>query len=173
MKNFTNKVDGTSTLAANGANSFLAEMENLVLQSGQSLDETGESGVDPDTQQLARAMVTAVAQAGSYEEDSSSTAALRILNTAGEWTHPTGYVDLMVIRFQPMVANTGAVQINVGGLGAVDLADQDGTALSAGDMLVGTFITAQYTLASNEFRIVAAESAAVCLLYTSPSPRDS
>lgn len=158
MKDFTGKVDGTSTLAANGANSFLQELENLVLASGQTLDSAGESIPDPDTQQLARAMTTAVAQAASYNESGTSTANARVLENVGNWVRPVGYVDAMLIIFRSTLENTGPMTIDVGGLGAVPLHDFDGTPLASGEIPAGVLVSARYNTASSRFDVLSRDA---------------
>lgn len=56
----------------------------------------------------------------------------------------TSYVDGIVIYWIPSHNNTGASTINVNGLGVVNITNQDGTALSSGQLHAGQTATIMY-----------------------------
>lgn len=58
---------------------------------------------------------------------------------------PSGYVSGLRVEFLPLATNTGASTINLNSLGVKSLKRSDGTALSAGDITVGTPVHAQYS----------------------------
>ncbi|MEE4110554.1 MAG: hypothetical protein V2I24_14480 [Halieaceae bacterium] len=57
---------------------------------------------------------------------------------------PSAYTAGLQVRFLAANANTGASTLNVNGLGVKNLRRQDGTALRAGDILVGMPVSATY-----------------------------
>lgn len=63
------------------------------------------------------------------------------------------YTNRMILVFSPVAENTGAVTLNVSGLGPKDLKSVSGAALVAGDLTVGTIYAAFYN--GSEFRLSA------------------
>ena len=72
---------------------------------------------------------------------------------------PSGYVDGLRIAFRPLATNTLASTVNVNGLGVKSVRRSDGTALSAGDITVGTPVEARYSTATGFFHMIANSSA--------------
>lgn len=61
------------------------------------------------------------------------------------------YSSRMILVFSPTVQNTGAVTLNISGLGPKDLKSVSGAPLVAGDLTVGTIYAAFYN--GSEFRL--------------------
>lgn len=57
---------------------------------------------------------------------------------------PPAYVDGMGIAFKNLTQNTGAVKINVNGLGLVDVLKSNGTPLSSGNLKANSIYTVRY-----------------------------
>jgi len=70
----------------------------------------------------------------------------------------SSYTDTIRIRFFPDTTNSGAVDVNVAGIGATDLKDKDGNDFAAGALDVNSVFTFAYSLANTEFRQVATNS---------------
>jgi hypothetical protein len=68
------------------------------------------------------------------------------LTTADGWA---SYQDGASITFVAQLDNTGAVTLNVDGLGARSLVRQDGSPMTAGDILQNYIVNARYTGAAN------------------------
>lgn len=64
----------------------------------------------------------------------------------------TAYGTRMIALFSPSTANTGAVTLNISGLGAKSVKAVDGSALVAGDLAAGAVYAAVYT--GTEFRML-------------------
>jgi len=64
---------------------------------------------------------------------------------------PTMYKDLMGITFKNAVQNTGAVTINVHGLGAKSIVKSNGSALTSGFLKVGSIYTVRYNATTGNF----------------------
>lgn len=64
---------------------------------------------------------------------------------------PTVYKDLMGITFKNAVQNTGAVTINVNGLGAKSIIKSNGTALSSGFLKANSIYTVRYNTTTGNF----------------------
>lgn len=56
----------------------------------------------------------------------------------------TAYTDGIVIYWIPANTNTGASTLNVNGLGIVNITNQDGSVLTAGQLIAGQVITVMY-----------------------------
>lgn len=65
----------------------------------------------------------------------------------------TAYGTRMVALFSPSATSTGAVTLNISGLGAKSVKAVDGSALVAGDLVAGSVYAAVYT--GSEFRLLA------------------
>lgn len=57
---------------------------------------------------------------------------------------PAAYVDGMALAFKNMTQNTGAVTINVNGLGAKSILKSNGSALASGNLKAGSIYTVRY-----------------------------
>lgn len=64
---------------------------------------------------------------------------------------PTVYKDLMGITFKNAVQNTGAVTLNVNGLGAKSIIKSNGTALSSGFLKYNSIYTVRYNASTGNF----------------------
>lgn len=64
---------------------------------------------------------------------------------------PTVYKDLMGITFKNASQNTGAVTINVNGLGAKSIVKSNGTAISSGFLRAGSIYTIRYNNTTGNF----------------------
>ena len=71
-----------------------------------------------------------------------------------------GYSDGMLIRWIATVENTGAMTVNVNGLGAKSYVQNDGTAFAAGQVPIGSLQQAVYDLANDRFMSLGATTAA-------------
>jgi len=72
---------------------------------------------------------------------------------------PSGYVDGLAVVFRPLNTNTGVSTINVNSLGVKSIRRSDGSAVSAGDIVVGVPLTARYSTATGFFHIPSNSSA--------------
>lgn len=135
MRDIPLKVDGVSTLPAVEFNELVAETENAITKAGIALS----SG---DANQLAKAINTIGSAACAYTD--SGTANAKVLTPVGTLTGPSSYLVGNIITFLNTVANTGAVTVNVNGLGAVNLLATNGGALSASMLPAGYPVTAMY-----------------------------
>jgi len=71
----------------------------------------------------------------------------------------TAYTAGQLISFFAPATNTGSMTINFNGIGARSLTDQNGLALTAGEIAAGEFVFAIYT--GTEFRLISSVDAAV------------
>lgn len=148
MKSIATKVDNVSTLPANAFNSMADEMENLVTQSGQTLDATPETAVDPSPVQITRAVTQAVHNAGAYVD--SGTVNNYVLTRVGNWQQPTTYRDGSRYYFIATNSNSAACTVNVSAITVKSIVREDGTALVSGDIISGRAYTLTYNLAADK-----------------------
>ena len=66
---------------------------------------------------------------------------------------PSLLSDGMIVTFKALNANTGASTLNVNGIGAKALVNQDGTTLAANLITVGSYYVCIYSLSGNNFRL--------------------
>lgn len=126
MLDFATKTDGVSTLSASEFNNYIECLENLILQSGITLN--GSS-----TSQLGESVSNYVAVSSFYT--CSGSANTYTATAIGSLKSPVALTNGMLIRFRPSANNTGASTINVAGLGAQDIKKADGTTdVTAGDL---------------------------------------
>ena len=150
MRDIANKVDGVDTLPAAAFNSDQSELENAVTSSDQTLDPN--AGPDTDLNMLGKAMAAYANAANVY--DDSGAADAYVLSIATNLKAVTKYYDNMMIVFKAGNSNTGASTVNVETLGVKDIKLPDGTALGAGDIISGKYVTAIYNLSDDRFEIV-------------------
>jgi len=131
MKDIAVKVDGTTTLPAVKFNSMVDELENSIVDTGQTLEG------DPSTDKQMQIAMATYASGGDYYTDSGSANAYA-LNIIGSKQSPHVYFDGMIVRFRPTNANSGASTVNINSLGLKDIVYQDGTTALAGGSLVTT-----------------------------------
>jgi len=93
------------------------------------------------------------ATTGLYYDDSGSADDYVLTVTSGFKRHQS-YFDGMTVIFKPANTNTGASTVNVDSLGDKDITLQDGTALSAGDIVAENYVVARYDSGNDRFEIV-------------------
>lgn len=151
MRDLSAKIDGSSTLSGAEFDSFNVELENAVTSTGQTLDSA--AGPDTDQQQLARALVLA-AQGGASYDDSGAANTFVLAAKRSALVQPESYLDGMTVSFRAAATNTGGCTINVEGLGAISFTRAGGTAFTAGQIVTGNFIVAQYDASENRFEVI-------------------
>jgi len=134
MQNIPTKANG-STLEAAEFNQIPDELENLITDTGQ----TPSSG---DLNQLSKA--AAIYASGGAMFTDSGAANTYVLSAIGVKKAPTAYFDGMTIFFRAGNRNTGSSTVNVATLGVKNLNREDGSNLSAGDILAGEYVAARY-----------------------------
>lgn len=149
MKSIATKVDNTSTLPANAFNSIADELENAVTKSGQTLDATPETAVDPSPVQLSRAMTQAVLSASAYTDSGAANG--YVLTAVGTWQQPTTYIAGSQVRFTAANSNSGASTVNVAAIGVKSIVRQDGTALLSGDIVAAKEYTITFDATNDRF----------------------
>lgn len=150
MRDIETKVDGSSTLPAAQWNSNQDERERAITSSGLTLDPA--AGPDSNPNSLAEAIVIA-AQAGQSYQD-TGTPNVFVLGTVGTFEQPTAYFDGMTIVFKSNTTNSGNCTVNVSGIGAISLRQNDGTEVPTGRIEGGRWVLAIFESASNQFQIL-------------------
>ena len=128
------KVTGNSYVATE-LNQQVDELENIINGTGQTpssgnLNQVGKGVADYSSH-------------GDFYTDSGAADAY-VLTVTGSKQSPTGYVAGYRTRFIAGNSNTGASTVNAGALGVKDIKRQDGSALSAGDIISGQIIKLEY-----------------------------
>jgi hypothetical protein len=128
------KVTGNS-LTASEFNQSIDELENIITGTGQSpssgnLNQVGRGVADYSSH-------------GDFYTDSGAADAY-VLTVTGSKQSPTAYVAGFRARFIAGNSNTGASTVNAGALGVKSIKRQDGSALSAGDIVAGQIIKLEY-----------------------------
>lgn len=159
MQNIPTKVDGVSTLPAAEFNQMADELENAITTGGLSLS----SG---DVTQLAKSLANYSA-VGQYYTD-SGTANAKVLSVTAGRAGITAYLQGTTVTFLNLVQNTGAVTINVNGLGVKDLTDVDANPLRNEDLVPNALVRAYYDgirfrLISNEYKSAVSLTASTTL----------
>lgn len=137
MQDLNDKVTG-GTLTADEWNEVPSELQNPIVASGQSLTSA-------DLNQLGKA-IAAYAAGGDYYVDNGSAGVITLL-AVGTYQSPPVYRDGMRMRFVAGFSNAGATTIQAPGLGVIDLVDQTGAALLAGDIVAGVYYEVRYSSA--------------------------
>jgi len=144
MRDLNDKLTGNS-LTADEWNDMPSELQNIIENFGIALSAG-------DLDQLGKAIVNYVAQ-GSFYSVGGTANALE-LSPVGTNQGPTAYRDHMQVRFSPAAGtNTGAVTIDVNGLGVKDLLDQNGNALTTGELFNTREYSAVYFPNTDDFRL--------------------
>ncbi|MFC3816582.1 hypothetical protein [Lysobacter sp. GCM10012299] len=160
MFDFQTKIDNTAGpaghLTADEFNVLAQEVENLVRRAGLPL-----SSSLTDVLQIAQAVAIAGRSAGIFI-DGGAVNGIQLTPHAGANTFPlppdfTG-LNGNAVSFRPAFANTGAATIDLGMtagglLGPRPLVRPDGSALQAGDVAPGGYITAIYDASINKWRL--------------------
>ncbi len=144
MQDLNDKMTGNSLTAAEW-NEMPTELQNIIEAFGIVL-----SGADLD--QVGKGIANYVATGNAYTV--GGTANVITLTTIGSKQQPTAYLNGLGVGFVPTANNTGAVTINVNALGAIDLLQEDGTALVADDLISGIALIASFRSGTNDFRIL-------------------
>ena len=142
------------TYSADFFNSLRNEVENPVTDTGQTLD--AEVGPDTDLNMMGKAM--AVYGAGAdFFQDSGAADAYVLARSGGLQAWPE-YRNGVSAVFKVGNTNTGASTVNVSTLGVKDITNPDGTALVAGILIAGTYISMRYVLSNDRFELVASST---------------
>ena len=149
MQNIPTKTDGVANLPAAEFNQIPDEMEQAIIDSGQTL-----SGGTLD--QISKAM-SIYAAGGDFYTDSGAADAY-VLSVIGSKKAPVAYFVGMAVRFLPGNANTGASTINVATLGSINIKLADGSTDPAANDIGTTEI--QLTYDGTVFRISSRASVA-------------
>lgn len=142
MRDVANKTDGVSTLPATAFNSNQAELENVVTDTGQTLDP--DIGPDVNLDMLGQA-IAAYSASGTYYVDSGSGTAY-VLARLNNLQLPPFVVGGMRISFIATTANTGAATVAITGVpgGPVALRHKGGGPLAAGVIGLNMRVNAVY-----------------------------
>jgi len=135
MTNITDKIDNASTLSAEEFNSHNNELEQLVVESGQTLDLATVDQLRKAVSTFSRAM---------YCQDSSGTANVLTLSRPNSLTDINEYYDGMAVTFSTSNTNTGAATATVSGLASKQVRTIGDVAISAGDIKAGKLYTLVY-----------------------------
>lgn len=130
MKQIATKQDVTTSLAAEGFNSIAEELEGVVESTGQTLDTSGESAVDPNTSQIRKA-ITAIGQVASSCSVSGS-GNLFVLSQRGGVVPAVSYYDGQSLSFFSDRITSGDVTCNYSGLGVKKIFSADGGEIAPG-----------------------------------------
>lgn len=151
MRNIAVKADNVGdTLSAGAFNTNLgSELETICTSADFTLDP--EAGPDTNVQMLSQA-AAAYANAGQQYADSGAANAY-VLAIASNLKSVSKYYDGMKVIFKAGNANTGASTINVASLGVKNLQNQDGSALSSGQIPANGYVVAIYSLSNDRFEI--------------------
>lgn len=143
MQDLNDKATGQPLSAAEW-NQMPAELQNVIEGVGLTL-----SGVDLN--QLGQAIADYVAKSTFFT--SSGPANAYVLTPIAGFQGPTSLVDGMIVRFVPNVDGSGgAVTVNVNGLGAVSVTNEDGSLTSsAREFNTGFMNTLRYDSGTGTF----------------------
>lgn len=131
--------DTTPSVNAVDLNGFKNENNNLIVGSGQSLNIG-------NLQQTHIAVSQLVGAADFFSSTGTNTI---ILSSTGSLQGPIALLPGQRVRWLGNANNTGAVQINVNGIGLTPLVDREGNAITAGMITVGNMIEAQFDGTTN------------------------
>lgn len=152
MRNISSKTDNVGdTLPASDFNANLrVELQSIVTDVGLTLDPEG--GPDTDLDMFGKALVM-YANASQYYVDTGSVDTYEI-DRVGNLQPLSSYVDGVTVTFKAANSNTGASTLDVDGLGAKDLVDSGGSAISAGVVVAGQYVTARYNGLTDDFELI-------------------
>lgn len=146
MKDIVTKFDGSSTYSADEFNPNMAELENAVTGSGQSLNAVNLT-------QLGEAMGRYASGGGFFYNDGGSSNAF-VLTSPLTFVQPKAYFNGMMVMCVAASSVTAAATINVNTIGSVALKDPKGLAIGKDYIRVGDTFAAIYNVANLEFRIL-------------------
>lgn len=147
MRDIPTQEDGVTSLSADFFNEIPTELENAITTSGQTL--TPSDGSNPNLNQLAIAMAIYGSGSDFYTASGTNTLTLAVIGTKRA---PNSYFDGMRIRFLKSSANTGAVTVNVAGLGSVDLRQINNSQLASG--MIQGYVEATYVNSLGYFVVI-------------------
>jgi hypothetical protein len=140
-------VDGTTPdLVAADLNGFNLEQKNLIEDAELVFDDT-------DREQQSKAVSNLVAK-GNFRGDSGAADAY-VLEPTGNQKRATALMNGQTFIFQVGNTNTGASTVAVDGLTAKAIVDQDGNALSAGDITQYDYVKIGYDSSNDRFILLA------------------
>lgn len=144
MQDFSNKVSGSSYTAAE-FNQFANELENIITTSGQSLSSGNLNQVG---------IAAAIYASGSDFYTEGGAANAYVCSVVGTKKAPNAYFNGMKVSFVVSATNTGASTINVDSIGAANIKDLAGNALSGYELIAGDLVTLIYQTSVSAFIIV-------------------
>jgi len=136
MQDLNDKVTGSS-LAASEWNQVPSELQNVITALNQSLTAA-------DLNQLGKAIAGYSGSGNAFVDGGTANAI--VLSPVTGLQAPPQYTNLQAVRFIKNGTNTGAVTVNVAGLGVLNVLDQFGAALASGDLQNGSRYTIEYSL---------------------------
>lgn len=139
MRDISTKFTGDSLSAAE-YNSSQVELENIVNSAGLTLDPA----TGPDFKQNQLGQAVAAYSCGADVFSTSGTFDAIVLTLTSGLTPPALYIDKMKVTFRAAGANTGAVTVNVNGIGAKKVLDSSGADLQAGVLKTGAYTSLVY-----------------------------
>lgn len=155
MKEIVNKQTG-DTMSAKEYNSATEEVENAVKSTGQTLDGTGPSTVDPDKFQLSKAISRYAAGAGTYYVCTGDSTPYSLL-LPSEYSLPIDYFGGMRVMFAASAANEADPEIQIvddPNWPTKNLKNIDGGAIPIGYIKAGAWVEAIYESGAGEFRML-------------------
>jgi len=144
MEDLNDKLMG-GTLTSDEWNQVPSELQNVIGALGIAL-------LAGDLNQLGKAIAGMCGASTWYSESGAADA--YVCNVVGAKHGPVALDavhDGLIVRFRPGNANTGASTINVNSLGVVDIKREDGSALSAGDLVTTRDAFLRWDNASGDF----------------------
>jgi len=141
MQDLNDKITGSQLTAAEW-DEVPSELQNVIEALGIAL-------LAEDLNQLGKAIAGYAAASDFYSETGVVDA--YVCTKIGAKQGPPAYEPGLRVRFRPGNANTGASTINVNGVGIRDLVREDGSALSAGDLVTARDAVARYDQATDDF----------------------
>lgn len=144
MEDLSGKVDNVSTLPADEWNQLPTEVQNVITSAGFAL-------TDSDLLQLVKSVAIYVSS-GEYYIDSGAVNTV-VLATVGSLQAPTAYQDGQKARFIAAVTNTGPVTVNVAGGGVAPVVDEQGGALTGGEVKANLLNEIYYDFSNSRFKL--------------------
>jgi len=110
----------------------------------------------PDGQDLPVGSVAYTKLIGPISQDyaDSGIANAYVLTSQGNTPAPTSYAEGMVLTFIPANSNTGASTVNVESLGIINIKNESGTDIAAGEIFAGIKCILRYSVASATFILI-------------------
>ena len=131
--------DGTPYVLAR-ANDLFGFMQALLRSS--NITVSGNADTALVSQYIQSVVELAGGRANTYDE--TGAADVYVLDVRANQQGPQSYFQGMDASFFVGVTNTGASTVDINGLGVKDIKNKDGSALAAGALRAGEFLTIQY-----------------------------